>query len=314
MNFAGKKILITGGTGFLGRHVTDYFRNHVSKTTEVNSIGSKKADLRYFKEAEKVTQGMDVVVHLGADCGGIGYNRKYPGQLFYRNMAMGMNIMEACRLNGVKKVVLTGSVCGYPKFTKVPFKEEYLFDGYPETTNAPYGIAKRDMLVMAQAYRKQYGMNAIYLLIVNLYGEYDHFWNQEKSHVIPALIEKFVEAKEEGFDTVELWGTGQATREFLYAPDASEAIYLATKMYDKPQAVNVGVGYEISIMELAEEIKQLIGYQGRIMWNTTYPDGQPRRCLDVSKAKKFFNFKAKTSLKDGLKKTIEWYFEADTKG
>jgi len=311
MNLKDKKILITGGTGFLGIFVHDKFRAEIEKATalQVHVAGSSDADLRSFRETEKITQGIDVVVHLAADCGGIEYNRKNPGRLFHDNMLMSLNVMEACRKNAVKKIVLLGSVCGYPKFTKVPFREESLWDGYPEETNAPYGLAKRETLLLAQSYRKQYGTNAVYLLIVNLYGPHDHF-DDEKSHVIPAIIKKFVDAKEQDKKEVILWGTGRPTREFLYVEDAAEAILLATKLYDKPAPINIGAGFEVSIKELAEEVRSIVGFQGDVVWDESKPDGQPRRCLDVSKAMEHINFEARTNMKDGLRKTIAWYLES----
>lgn len=309
MNLKGKNILITGGTGFLGGATEKAFQKEIGNDTIIEVIGSKDYDLRLFRDAEKATENRDLVVHLAADCGGIGYNRENPGKLFYGNMAMGINVIEACRRNAVKKIVLIGSVCGYPKYTKVPFREEDLFLGYPEETNAPYGLAKRELLTLAQGYRQQYGMNAIYLLIVNLYGPHDAgFWHPEKSHVIPALIAKFLTAKVNK-ENVTLWGTGSPTREFLYVDDAAEAIVLASRLYDKPHPVNVGAGFEISIRELAEMIKELVGYEGEIVWDETHPDGQPRRCLNVEKAKEFFNFEAATKLKEGLRKTVNWYLE-----
>lgn len=298
-----EKILITGGTGFLGRAVVARLQEEKPR-----SIGSEDADLRNPKEAEDVTQEADTVIHLAADCGGIEYNRKNPASMFYNNAMMTLNIMEACRINAVKKVVLVGSICGYPKSIYVPFKEESLWDGYPEETNAPYGLAKRDALILAQSYRMQYGINAIYLILANLYGEYDHF-DDRRCHVIPAMIKRFIEAKESGKDSVALWGTGRPTREFLYVENAAEAIFLATKFYDKPMPINIGTGIEITIAGLAEKIKALIGYHGKINWDETMPDGQMRRCLDITRAKEYLNFEAKTSLNTGLSKTVSWYLE-----
>ena len=304
-------MLITGGKGFLGKALWRKFTGTFGGSAglrQFSRIGSEEFDLRNFREAEKATEDRDIVIHLAASCGGIGFNQKFPGKLFYENMAMGINIIEACRKNGVKKLVIVGTICAYPKYTKVPFREEDLFLGYPEETNAPYGIAKRSLIVMAQAYRKQYGMNAIYLLPVNLYGPYDHF-EEEKSHVVPALIKKFVDSMQAKQDKVVLWGTGKATREFLYVDDAAEGIFLAARDYNKPAPVNLGAGFEISIKELAEKIQMLIGFQGEIEWDASKPDGQPRRCLDTSKAKELFNFEAKTSFDEGLAKTINWYLE-----
>ncbi len=308
MNLKNKKILITGCMGFLGKSVFEKFMNGCDETTVIDAINSNTADLRSYRETEKVTRGVDIVIHLAADCGGIEYNRKNPGRLFHDNMLMSLNILEACRKNAVKKIILLGSVCGYPKFTKVPFREANFWDGYPEETNAPYGLAKRETLTLAQSYRKQYGTNAIYLLVVNLYGPNDHF-DDEKSHVIPAIIKRFIDAKEQDKPKVILWGTGKPTREFLYVEDAAEAIFLASKLYDKPAPINVGAGFEISIKELAEEVRSIVGYRGEIFWDDSKPDGQPRRCLDVSKAMEYFNFEARTNMKDGLRKTITWYIE-----
>lgn len=314
MNLNNKSILITGGKGFLGKALWNrFFRVFTtSSLNQLSRIGSGDFDLRNFREAEKATEGRDVVIHLAASCGGIGFNQKFPGKLFYENMAMGINVIEACRKNGVKKLVIVGTICAYPKFTKVPFREEDLFLGYPEETNAPYGVAKRSLLVMAQAYRKQYGMNAIYLLPVNLYGPNDHF-EEEKSHVIPALIKRFVEAKDNQQNEVTLWGTGKATREFLYVDDAADGIFLATRDYNKPAPVNLGAGFEISIKELAEKIQMLTGFEGKLKWDESKPDGQPRRCLDTTKAKELFNFEAKTLFDEGLTRTINWYLDFRTK-
>jgi GDP-L-fucose synthase len=255
---------------------------------------------------KKTTKDVDIVIHLAARVGGIGFNQKYPGTLFYDNIMMGAQLMEAARIGGVKKFVQVGTVCAYPKFNPVPFKEENLWDGYPEETNAPYGIAKKALLVMAQAYRKQYAMDIIYLLPVNLYGPKDNF-DLESSHVIPALIRKFCAAVEKGEKTVVVWGTGRVSREFLYVKDAAEGIIRAAESYNKPDPVNLGTGKEITIKLLVELIAQLIGFDGQIIWDTAKPDGQPRRCLDVSRAKKEFDFESSTTLTLGLQKTIEWY-------
>jgi len=307
-NLKGKRIVVTGAFGFLGKHLLRKLISDVGEETEVIGIGSGTLDLRkqdkvfeWFEEREP-----DIVIHLGADVGGIGYNKKNPGKIFYNNMIMGLNVIEACRKFNVGKLVVTGTVCAYPKYTKVPFKEETLWDGFPEETNAPYGVAKRGLLLLMQGYRKQYGLNGIYLLVVNMYGEHDHF-SGEDNHVIPALIRKFSKAKESGQQTVTLWGTGKATREFLYVGDASEAIFRATKQYDKPMPINVGAGFEISIQELACKIADILGYEGKIIFDTSKPDGQPRRCLDIEKAEKYFQFRAHTDIDVGLRKTIEWY-------
>lgn len=304
MRFKDKSVVITGGSGFLGKAVVGKFLD------EGAGVRSSRYELMDKGQVAKVVAGGDYIIHLAADCGGIGYNQKFPGQLFYRNMTMSLNMVEACRLaSNVKKLVLLGSVCAYPKHAWIPFEEKDLWHGYPEETNSAYGLAKRETLTLAQAYRKQYGLNSIYLLIVNLYGPNDHFFNDQKSHVIPALIEKFVDARDNQDEEVILWGTGNVTREFLYVDDAAEAVFLATKMYDKPMPVNVGCGMEVSIRELAESIKSIVDYQGVVKWDSSKPDGQPRRCLEVSKAKEYFNFEAKTNLIDGLRKTVAWYEE-----
>lgn len=304
--WAGKKILITGGAGFLGSHIVDNLVNKrgVSQS-QILIPRSKDIDLRLRENCKAVTD-VDIVIHLAARVGGIGFNQKNPGPLFFDNIMMGTQLMDAARINGVEKFVQVGTVCSYPKFTPTPFKEESLWDGYPEETNAPYGIAKKALLVMAQAYRQQYGMNIIYLIPVNLYGPKDNF-NLESSHVIPALIRKFTEAVKTNAEEVEVWGTGSASREFLYVKDAAEGILAAAECYDKPEPVNLGTGREITISNLVNLIAQLSGYKGRIIWNRIKPDGQPRRCLDVSKAKYEFGFEAKTELTVGIRETIEWY-------
>ncbi len=248
----------------------------------------------------------DVIVHLAAVVGGIGANQKNPGRYFYDNAIMGIELMEQARRYGVRKFVAVGSICSYPKFTPVPFREDELWNGYPEETNAPYGLAKKMLLVQAQAYRQQYGFNAITLLPVNLYGPGDNF-DLESSHVIPALVRKVLEARDEGLDSIEVWGTGNASREFLFVRDAAEGIALATNHYDKPEPVNIGSGQEITIRELAEKICEVCEYRGSIHWNVNKPDGQPRRALDVTRAQREFGFQAKTSLEDGLRETIAWY-------
>ena len=303
-----KKVLVTGGAGFLGYFVVEKLKGKGVSEKNIRIPRSRDMDLRKWENCVKAVKDMDIVIHLAAKVGGIGYNMKYPASLFYDNAIMGIQLMEAARQEGVEKFVAVGTICAYPKFTPVPFKEEDLWNGYPEETNAPYGLAKKMLLVQAQAYRQQYGFNAIYLLPVNLYGPRDNF-DPEQSHVIPALIKKMFDAKLEGKKEVVVWGTGKATREFLYVEDAAEGIILATEKYNKPEPVNLGSGFEISIKELAELIAELVGFDGEIKWDTTKPDGQPRRCLDVSKAWKEFGFKAKTDFREGLKKTIEWYKE-----
>jgi GDP-L-fucose synthase len=308
MNFwADKKILITGGNGFLGSHLIENLntKRGVSRK-QIVTVRSRDSDLRKWDNCVKAVQDSDVVVHLAARVGGIGFNQKNPATLFYDNIIMGVQMMEAARLKGVEKFVQVGTVCSYPKFTPVPFKEADFWNGYPEETNAPYGIAKKSLLVMAQAYRKQHGMNVIYLIPVNLYGPRDNF-DLESSHVIPGLIRKFVDAVQNGKPEVVVWGTGSASREFLYVEDAAEAIASATEKYDKPEPVNVGTGKEITIKNLVKLISQLTKFKGRIVWDSSKPDGQPRRVLDTSRAKIEFGFEAKTELTIGLQKTIDWY-------
>jgi GDP-L-fucose synthase len=307
--WTGKKVLITGGTGFLGSHLIENLtRTKGVSKSQIVTVRSKDSDLRKWDSCVKAVQDADVVIHLAARVGGIGFNRRNPATLFYDNIIMGVQMMEAARLSGVQKFVQVGTVCSYPKFTPVPFKEEDLWNGYPEETNAPYGVAKKALLVMAQAYRKQYGMNIIYLVPVNLYGPKDNF-DLESSHVIPGLIRKFVDAVQNGKPEVVVWGTGAASREFLFVEDAAEAIAVATEKYDKPQPVNLGVGKEITIKKLVDLIAQLTGFKGKIVWDTSKPDGQPRRVLDTSRARLEFGFEAKTDLETGLRKTIDWYKE-----
>jgi GDP-L-fucose synthase len=302
-----KKILVTGGAGFLGSFIVDKLVNEKkANSNRIRIPRSTNTDLRIWENCVNVVKDVDVVIHLAARVGGIGFNNKYPATLFYDNAIMGIQLMEAARQEGVQKFVAIGTVCAYPKFTPVPFKEENLWDGYPEETNAPYGIAKKMLLVQAQAYRAQCGFNAIYLLPVNLYGPRDNF-HLEYSHVIPALIRKILEAKESGEGRITLWGTGKPTREFLYVEDAAEGILLATEKYDKSEPVNLGSGWEISIKDLAGLLSELAGFDGKIEWDVTKPDGQPRRRLDVSKAEKEFGFKSKINLREGLKRTIDWY-------
>jgi len=301
----GKRILVTGGAGFLGKCVTRRLQEagcqevFVPRSADYNLV-EMEAIKRLYQEADP-----DIVIHLAARVGGIGANMRNPGSFFYENLMMGVQMMHQGKLSGLEKFVAVGTICAYPKFAPVPFKELNLWDGYPEETNAPYGLAKKVLLVQAQAYRKQYGFNAIFLLPVNLYGPGDNF-DLESSHVIPALIRKVLEAKQKGEKRIVAWGTGKPTREFLYVEDAAEAIVMATHRYNKPDPVNLGAGFEISIRDLASLICQLVGFDGTVEWDTSKPDGQPRRCLDTSRAKKEFGFEAKTDLREGLKQTIEW--------
>jgi len=301
-----KRIVVTGGGGFLGRNVVKKLKEKGCK--DIFIPRSKDYDLRDINAVIKMYEDFkpDIVIHLAAVVGGIGANRAHPGRFFYDNAIMGIQLIEQARLHNIEKFVQIGTICAYPKYTPVPFKEEDLWNGYPEETNAPYGLAKKMLLVQLQAYRQEYGFNGIYLLPVNLYGPEDNF-NPETSHVIPAMIKKFVEAKETNAKEVVLWGDGSPTREFLYVEDAAEGIVLATERYDKPDPVNLGAGFEIKIRDLAELIKKMVGYNGKIVWDTTKPNGQPRRCLDVTKAEKEFGFRAKMDFEEGLKKTIEWY-------
>jgi GDP-L-fucose synthase len=307
------RIVVTGGAGFLGSHVVEELKRAGSR--DVFAPRSSNYDLR---SAEGVTHMYrdfrpEIVIHLAAKVGGIGANRENPGSFFYENLMMGTELMEQARQQGVEKFVAVGTVCAYPKLTPVPFKEDDLWSGYPEETNAPYGLAKKMLLVQAQAYRQQYGFNAIYLLPVNLYGPGDSF-DPAKSHVIPALIKRCIDANESGAGSIEVWGTGAASREFLYVGDCARAIILATEKYDKGDPVNLGVGSEITIRELTQLIAELSGFKGKIIWDPTKPDGQPRRCLEVSKAEREFGFKTTTDFVEGLRRTIEWYRKARARG
>lgn len=302
----GKRVLVTGGTGFLGPHV----RAALVRFGPAAVFAPRKAeyDLTEQTQTRKLLDATrpDVVVHLAAVVGGIGANRERPGEFFYQNAVMGILLMEEARRRNVSKFVTVGTICSYPKFTPVPFKEDDLWSGYPEETNAPYGIAKKALLVQGQAYRQQYGFNAITLLPVNLYGPGDNF-DPKSSHVIPAIIKKVVDAREAGQGHIDVWGTGRASREFLFVRDAAEGIGLAAAHYDHPDPVNLGSGMEITIRGLTELICELCGFTGELRWDPTKPDGQPRRCLDVTRAKERFGFTAKTPFRDGLKETIAWY-------
>jgi GDP-L-fucose synthase len=302
-----KRILVTGGAGFLGSHVVDQLKQKGVQQENIRIPRSRDADLRRWDDCVKAVSDIDLIIHLAARVGGIGYNMGHPAELFYDNLMMGVQLVEAARQAGVGKCVLIGTVCAYPKFTPVPFSEDAIWDGYPEETNAPYGLAKKMLLVQSQAYRQQYGFNSVYLLPVNLYGPGDNF-NPESSHVIPALIKKFVEAEQAGRDVVEVWGTGQASREFLYVDDAARGIVLAAERYNEPAPVNLGAHQEISIKDLVTLIADLTGFKGSIHWDTSKPDGQPRRCLDVSRAEKAFGFHAEVGFEQGLRETIAWYW------
>jgi GDP-L-fucose synthase len=301
-----KKVLLTGGAGFLGREVFSKLVDSGAAPEDIRIPRSKETDLRRWENCQEAVKDIDLVIHLAARVGGIGFNRMYPAQLFYDNAIMGIQLMEAARQEKVEKFVAAGTVCAYPKFTPVPFREEEIWNGYPEETNAPYGLAKKMLLVQSQAYRQQYGFNSIFLLLVNLYGPGDNF-DPESSHVIPALIRKFSEAAKSGSRTVEVWGTGAASREFLYVEDAARGIVIASEKYDKPDPVNLGSGKEISIRELVEMIARLTGFEGEIRWDTKKPDGQPRRCMDVSHAKQEFGFEAKIGFEEGLRQTVNLY-------
>lgn len=304
-----RRVVVSGGGGFLGSFVVERLR--ALGCREVVVTRSREYDLREKTEAMRLFHESrpDIFIHLAAVVGGIGANRRNPGRFFYENAVMGLNVIEAARLEGIEKLVCAGTICSYPKFTPVPFREENFWNGYPEETNAPYGLAKKMLLVQLQAYREQYGLNGIYLTPVNLYGPRDNV-DLESSHVIPALIRKCWEGKQAQKPEIVAWGSGKATREFLYVEDAAEAIVLAAEKYQKPDLVNLGSGEEVSIRELLEIIRTLVGYDGAVGWDTTKPDGQPRRCLDTARALAEFGWRAKTTLRDGLQRTIAWFNEA----
>lgn len=305
----GRRVVVTGGAGFLGSHIVERLRSlgcddaFVPRSSDYD-LTEQAAVQRLYRDARP-----DVVLHLAAQVGGIGANRDNPGRFFYANLMMGALMIEEARRAGVEKFVQLGTICAYPKYTPVPFREEDLWNGYPEETNAPYGIAKKALLVQLQGYREQYGFNGIYLLPVNLYGPRDNF-DLHSSHVIPALIRKMVEAKEHGAEEVVLWGTGEASREFLFVDDCARAVLLAAEHYEGEEPVNLGTGMEIKIRELAALIAELVGFEGRLVYDPTKPDGQPRRCLDTSKALQCFGFKAHVAFREGLRETIHWYHEA----
>jgi GDP-L-fucose synthase len=303
-----QRIVVTGGAGFLGRHLQNELK--ARGVDEANILIPHIEDYDLTREGDVVRMYDDmeptVVIHLAAEVGGIGANRDNPGRFFYANMAMGLHLIEHARIRDLEKFVQVGTICAYPKFTPVPFKEEDLWNGYPEETNAPYGVAKKALMVMLQAYRDQYGLDGIYLLPVNLYGPGDNF-DLQTSHVIPALIRKFIEARDRGDGAVEVWGTGSASREFFYVEDAARGIAMATEAYDAAEPVNLGAGFEITIKDLAEKIREMTEFEGEIAWDASKPDGQPRRCLDVSRAKEQFGFEAEVSFDEGLRRTIDWY-------
>ncbi|MFQ5964296.1 MAG: GDP-L-fucose synthase family protein [Candidatus Scalinduaceae bacterium] len=307
-----KRIVVTGGAGFLGRFVINKLKERGCK--DIFTPRSKDYNLVEGEDIKRLFNDVrpNIVIHLAAVVGGIGANRENPGKFFYDNLMMGVQLIEEARSHDIEKFICIGTVCAYPKFSPVPFREEDLWNGYPEETNAPYGIAKKALLVQLQAYRQQYGFKGIYLLPVNLYGPFDNF-NPKSSHVIPALIKKCFDAVRDERDEIVIWGTGNATREFIYVDDAAEGVLLATEQYYGTEPVNLGAGFEISIKDLVDKIVKLTGFKGRIAWDSTKPDGQPRRMLDTGRAERYFNFRANTSLDDGLEKTISWYKATSSK-
>lgn len=306
LDLTEKRILVTGGAGFLGRQVVEQLGIAGAQPEKITVPRSQRLDLRSMEACQQVVQQQDIVIHLAAHVGGIGLNREKPGELFYDNLMMGAQLIHAAYQAGVQKFVCVGTICAYPKFTPVPFKEDDLWNGYPEETNAPYGIAKKALLVQLQSYRQQYGFNGIYLLPVNLYGPEDNF-DPRSSHVIPALIRKVYEAQLKGEKKIPVWGDGSPTREFLYSTDAARGIVMGTQLYNDSEPVNLGTGYEISIRDLITLIRELMEFDGEIVWETDKPNGQPRRCLDTERAKQAFGFTAQMDFKQGLKNTIDWY-------
>ncbi len=303
-----KKILVTGGAGFLGSFVVKKLIDRGVPKKNIFIPRSKDLDLRKWENCQKAVKNQDIVIHLAAKVGGIGYNREKPGEMFYDNIMMGIQLIEASRQAKVKKFVAIGTICAYPKFNPIPFVESSIWQGYPEESNAPYGLAKKMLLVQSQAYRQQYNFNCIYLLPVNLYGPGDNF-NPETSHVIPALIKKIADAQKSGQKYIDVWGTGTASREFLYVDDCAEGIVLATEKYNKPDPVNLGASREIKITDLVALICKIMKFKGEIRWDSSKPDGQPRRAVDATLARKEFGFKAKTDFEKGLRKTIDWYLK-----
>jgi GDP-L-fucose synthase len=306
MDLSTKRILVTGGAGFLGQQVVAQLVNQGANPDKITIPRSRDCDLRVLENCQRAVQHQDIIVHLAAHVGGIGLNQQKPAELFYDNLMMGTQLIHAAYQTGVEKFVCVGTICAYPKFTPVPFKEEDLWNGYPEETNAPYGVAKKALLVQLQSYRQQYGFNGIYLLPVNLYGPADNF-DPNSSHVIPALIRKVHEAQINGDKQIQVWGDGSPSREFIYADDAARGIAIATVKYDRPDPVNLGTNYEITIKDLITLICKLMDYDGEIVWQTDKPNGQPRRCLDTQKAEEYFGFTAQVAIEQGLKNTIDWY-------
>ncbi|MCM0589822.1 MAG: GDP-L-fucose synthase [Gloeotrichia echinulata IR180] len=306
LELKNKRIVVTGGAGFLGRQVVDHLLKAGADREKITIPRSRDYDLRVWENCQRAVDQQDIIIHLAAHVGGIGLNREKPAELFYDNLIMGTQLIHAAYQAGVEKFVCVGTICAYPKFTPVPFKEDDLWNGYPEETNAPYGVAKKALLVQLQSYRQQYGLNGIYLLPVNLYGPEDNF-DTRSSHVIPALIRKVHEAQLRGDKQLPVWGDGSPTREFLYSEDAARGIVMGTELFNDSEPVNLGTGYEISIRDLINLIAELMEFEGEIIWETDKPNGQPRRCLDTERAKEAFGFTAQVSFEQGLKNTIEWY-------